>query len=116
MADIAAEMGLGLDITFFTGHMSGPNWAPGWLLGEPAVPTDRQIVSGGRVVDRGYRNFFTDPVALAAERLLLSHRGDGTARPQGCLDVEPGQRAGPVRLAARSYRRAGLGARYGGAD
>jgi hypothetical protein len=20
--------GLGLDVTFFTGHMSGPNWAP----------------------------------------------------------------------------------------
>ncbi len=72
VADIAAGLGLGLDITFFTGHMSGPNWAPGWLLGEPAVPTDRQIVSGGRVVDRGYRNFFTDPVALHAERLLLS--------------------------------------------
>ncbi|MDP3184179.1 MAG: hypothetical protein Q8M58_02785, partial [Anaerolineales bacterium] len=32
-ADIAAENNLGLDVTFFTGHMSGPNWAPRWLLG-----------------------------------------------------------------------------------
>jgi endo-1,4-beta-mannosidase len=72
VADIAAEHGLGLDVTFFTGHMSGPNWSPGWLLGEPAVPTDRQVVSSGRVVNAGYRNFFSDPVALGAERLLLS--------------------------------------------
>ena len=41
VADIATEQGLGLDVTFFTGHMSGPNWPPAWLLGEPAVPTDR---------------------------------------------------------------------------
>ena len=26
VADIAAENGLGLDVPFFTGHMSGPNW------------------------------------------------------------------------------------------
>ncbi len=33
VADIAAENGLGLNVTFFTGHMSGPNWGPRWLLG-----------------------------------------------------------------------------------
>ncbi len=38
--DIAHELGLKLDITFFTGHMSGPNWSPGWLLetGAPLPP------------------------------------------------------------------------------
>ena len=71
-ADLAAEKGIGLDVTFFTGHMSGPNWSPGWLLGQPAVSTDRPIVSSGTYVHRGYRNFFTDPTALQAERLLLS--------------------------------------------
>ena len=30
--DIAHELGLKLDITFFTGHMSGPNWSPVRLL------------------------------------------------------------------------------------
>ena len=40
VADIAAENGLGLDVTFFTGHMSGPNWSPGWLL--DAVIVDRR--------------------------------------------------------------------------
>ncbi len=73
--DLAEERGLDLDVTFFTGHMSGPNWAPGWLLDQRATrhrsPHVRQVVSGGRVVDSAYRNMFHDPVALDAERLLL---------------------------------------------
>jgi endo-1,4-beta-mannosidase len=74
VADIAAENGLGLDVTFFTGHMSGPNWSPRWLLDANApVPSRwvRQVVSSGQVVTGGYRNPYTDPVALDAERLLL---------------------------------------------
>ena len=38
VCDLAADRGLGLDVTFFTGHMSGPNWAPPWLLGDRAGP------------------------------------------------------------------------------
>jgi endo-1,4-beta-mannosidase len=72
--DLAAERELGLDVTFFTGHMSGPNWSPGWLLdpdsGYPS-PHVRQVVSGGMVVDTGYRNMFHDRSALDAERFLL---------------------------------------------
>jgi endo-1,4-beta-mannosidase len=74
VADIAHENGLGLDVTFFTGHMSGPNWSPGWLLdANGKVPTrdQRQVVSGGKIMTGGYRNPFHDPVALKAERLLL---------------------------------------------
>jgi endo-1,4-beta-mannosidase len=74
VADIAAENGLGLDVTFFTGHMSGPNWSPGWLLDANGLtPTrdQRQVVSGGKIVSGGYRNPFHDAVALDAERLLL---------------------------------------------
>ena len=72
VCDIAAELGLGLDVTFFTGHMSGPNWAPRWLLdeNEPPMPPGK-LVSGGEVVDIGYRNMLTDPTALDAQRLLL---------------------------------------------
>ncbi len=73
--DIAAERGLGLDVTFFTGHMSGPNWSPRWLLDSDASshpsPSVRQVVSGGAVVGGSYRNMFHDRMALAAERLLL---------------------------------------------
>jgi endo-1,4-beta-mannosidase len=72
VADVAAERGLGLDVTFFTGHMSGPNWAPSWLLGgTDSVPEGRQVISG---VDRHagpYRNPYTDPVAVAAAELLV---------------------------------------------
>ena len=61
VADIAASKGLGLDVTFFTGHMSGPNWSPGWLLGGtdhpyPNFEPRREIVSRGKVVAEGYRN------------------------------------------------------------
>lgn len=71
--DIAADLGLTLDVTFFTGHMSGPNWAPGWLLepDKPLPPRVRQLVSGERIVDCGYRNPYTDPTALDAAELLL---------------------------------------------
>lgn len=74
VCDIAADLKLGLDVTFFTGHMSGPNWAPGWMLDAQAAPPSphlRQLVSGGKVVPGAYRNQFTDPVTLDAERLLL---------------------------------------------
>lgn len=71
LADSAAELGLGLDVTFFTGHMSGPNWAPGWLLDGPPLPFVRQLVSGGQVVNSGYRDYFTDDTARAAQRLQL---------------------------------------------
>ena len=77
VTDIAAENGLGLDVTFFTGHMSGPNWSPRWLLGgdlPPAVHSGwlRDVVSEGKCTDRGYRNMFHDEIALQAERLLLT--------------------------------------------
>jgi endo-1,4-beta-mannosidase len=74
VCDIAAERNIGLDVTFFTGHMSGPNWSPGWLLDANAVYPSyykTQTVSGGKVIASNYRNMFTDPVALEAERLLL---------------------------------------------
>src|SRR5512144_1921038 len=52
VCDIAAENGLGLDVTFFTGHMSGPNWSPQWLLDANAPkpsPHLRQLVSRQKV-------------------------------------------------------------------
>ena len=74
VCDIAAENGLGVDLTFFTGHMSGPNWSPRWLLGGDAHPykgLKKEIVNVGKVVKEGYRNMFHDEMALNASRLLL---------------------------------------------
>jgi endo-1,4-beta-mannosidase len=71
--DIAASLGLELDVTFFTGHMSGPSWVPGWMLqaGPLPSPSVKQVVSGGQSSDHGYANAFTDPVTLQAAELLL---------------------------------------------
>ena len=73
VGDAAADRGLGLDVTFFTGHMSGPNWAPGWLLdreGEKA-PGGLRVISGERVTSQRLPQPLRRPLALAAERLLL---------------------------------------------
>src|SRR5690606_8961071 len=73
VCDCATRHGLRLDITFFTGHMSGPNWAPRWLLStDPAHASRLQVVSDGAATDSGYRNPFSDPVALEAAELLLT--------------------------------------------
>lgn len=75
VCDIATDRGLGLDVTFFTGHMSGPNWSPGWLLDPTAPPPSphlRQVISAGKVVGGSYRNMFHDRQALAASELLIA--------------------------------------------
>jgi endo-1,4-beta-mannosidase len=76
VADIAAENNLGLNVTFFTGHMSGPNWSPRWLLGGDLPGKDnfgwiRDLVSSGKPTTQGYYNMFHHEVAIKAERLLL---------------------------------------------
>jgi endo-1,4-beta-mannosidase len=72
VADLAADSGLLLEPTFFTGHMSGPNWAPPWLLGgDRPVPGGRQVVSGGSRDAGSYRDPFTDYMAISAAELLL---------------------------------------------
>ena len=73
VCEIASGLGLRLNVTFFTGHMSGPSWTPSWMLhpGQPMPPRIWQVVSGGRTVDCGYRNPFTDPLVLRAEELQL---------------------------------------------
>jgi endo-1,4-beta-mannosidase len=72
ICDLAAELGLKLDVTFFTGHMSGANWAPRWLLDERSPRESMPVVSAGDLVNMGYRNPYTDPVAVEAQRLLIT--------------------------------------------
>ncbi|HNS49935.1 MAG TPA: glycoside hydrolase family 2 TIM barrel-domain containing protein [Anaerolineae bacterium] len=71
VCDLAASSGLGLDVTFFTGHMSGPNWPTRWLLDPLAPRSERPAALGSEFVDCGYRNPYVDGVALRAETLLL---------------------------------------------
>jgi endo-1,4-beta-mannosidase len=72
VADLAAGLGLELIPTLFTGHMSGVNWIPPWALGgSDGVPRFR-VVSGGTVVGRGLRNWYSDPVVGDAQVLFAA--------------------------------------------
>lgn len=107
VCDLAATFGLGLDVTFFTGHMSGPNWAPAWSLvaaekgAMVAGAPPRQVVSGGRPVESGYRDPYDDPLMRsAAERLLtevVTHLRSHPGVKLWNLGNEPDLFAWPVR-------------------
>jgi endo-1,4-beta-mannosidase len=71
VCDIAEGNGLGLDVTFFTGHMSGPNWPPRWLLDPLAPRGERAVALGTDLIESGYRNPYVDEQALTAETVLL---------------------------------------------
>ncbi len=74
VCDIAADVGLKLQPTFFTGHMSGPNWAPDWMLSdEPRPPEARPLVSLTRRTPspRSIFNIYTEPFVIDAAELQL---------------------------------------------
>jgi endo-1,4-beta-mannosidase len=72
VADLAAGLGLALIPTLFTGHMSGVNWIPRWSLGGSDGDPRFRVVSGGRVVRRGLRNWYSDPAVGDAQVLLAT--------------------------------------------
>lgn len=109
VADAALERELLLDVTFFTGHMSGPNWIPVWMLREeeqmPAHVV--QVVSEGRVRNCGYRNPYTDEEVIGEECLLL-RRVVGMLAGHKALGLwnlanEPDLVAVPTRQQARAW-------------
>jgi endo-1,4-beta-mannosidase len=95
VCDVAADLGLILEVTFFTGHMSGPSWVPRWMLRRdlPVPPGVRQVVTGGVPVHFGYLNPYVDPIALDAAELLaskvVSHYKDHPAIAMWSLGNEP---------------------------
>ena len=72
VADLAAGLGLALIPTLFTGHMSGVNWIPPWALGGSDGDPRFRVVSGGRVVRRGLRNWYTDQAVEDAQVLVAT--------------------------------------------
>ena len=72
VADLAGREGLALMPTLFTGHMSGVNWIPQWALGGSDGDDRFRVVSGGRPVDFGLRNWYTDPEVGAAQVLMAA--------------------------------------------
>jgi endo-1,4-beta-mannosidase len=72
VADLAAGLGVQLIPTLFTGHMSGVNWIPPWALGGSDGDPRFRVISGGRVVGRGLRNWYSDPAIGDAQVLLAA--------------------------------------------
>jgi endo-1,4-beta-mannosidase len=72
VADAAAEGGVELIVTLFTGHMSGVNWIPAWATGSGARDPRFRVITGGRVQPdgAGLRNWYTDPEVTAAQERL----------------------------------------------
>lgn len=75
VCEIAAELGLLLQPTFFTGHMSGPNWAPPWLIDRqtPRKADERQLCTLRDWKGSPYsiHNTYTEPFVVEAEDLLI---------------------------------------------
>ena len=78
VADIAENKSLKLNITFFTGHMSGPNWIPSWMLNNTKIPAPyiNQVISDNKIKsknDGGYRNMYEDKLVINAALLLVEN-------------------------------------------
>jgi endo-1,4-beta-mannosidase len=72
VADLAAELGLALIPTLFTGHMSGVNLIPAWALGGSAGDDRFRVVSRGGIAKGGLRNWYSDPAVADAQALLAA--------------------------------------------
>jgi len=70
VADTAHRHGLRIIPTLFTGHMSGANFIPEWALGGKAPSPRFRVIANDRVVDRGMRNWYADPLVFEAQSLL----------------------------------------------
>jgi endo-1,4-beta-mannosidase len=72
LCDAAAAEGLKTIITLNTGHLSGHNWPPPWLLDTQAKPfDDRPVVTMGQRIQGGYRDPYMDPMARKAALRLV---------------------------------------------
>lgn len=71
VADIAHRVGVKLMPTLFTGHMSGINWLPEWMLGSERATPRFPIFSNGRLVQRAMRNYYHDREVIEAQKLLI---------------------------------------------
>ncbi len=69
--DVALQARIRVMPTFFTGHMSGINWWPGWALTDHEDPTGSLRVSGGEYTTRVGRDPYADPFMLEAESVLV---------------------------------------------
>jgi len=79
VADLAGRSGLAVVPTLFTGHMSGVNWIPAWALGGSDGDDRFRVVSGGRVIRAGLRNWYADRDVARAQALLAGEAASALA-------------------------------------
>ncbi len=108
VADLAGGLGLALIPTLFTGHMSGVNWIPAWALGGSAGDRRFRVVSGGRVVHTGLRNWYTDSAVADAQVLLAAEAAAALAGHKAVWAWDLGNENSncvvpPTRSAARAW-------------
>jgi endo-1,4-beta-mannosidase len=108
VADLAGGLGLALIPTLFTGHMSGVNWIPAWALGGSDADRRFRVVSGGRVVQRGLRNWYSDPAIGDAQILLAAEAASALAGHEAVWAWDLGNENSncvvpPTRSAARAW-------------
>jgi endo-1,4-beta-mannosidase len=108
VADLAGRLGLGLIPTLFTGHMSGVNWIPTWALGGSGGDRRFRVVSGGRVVHTGLRNWYTDSAVGDAQVLFAAEAAAALAGHQAVWAWDLGNENSncvipPTRSAARAW-------------
>jgi endo-1,4-beta-mannosidase len=108
VADIAGELGLALVPTLFTGHMSGVNWIPAWALGGSDGDDRFRVVSGGRIVEAGLRNWYADPAVADAQALLAAEAASALARHEAVWAWDLGNENSncvipPSRASARTW-------------
>ncbi|MFB3887729.1 MAG: beta-galactosidase [Thermodesulfobacteriota bacterium] len=69
--EIGSEKSLRLMPTLFTGHMSGMNYLPAWML-ELKESEDRSpVFSAGKKKKNAIRNFYTDREIIEAQKLFI---------------------------------------------
>ncbi len=79
VTDLARDAGLDIMPTLFTGHMSGVDWIPDWALGGVERDARFRVVSGGRVVEDGLRNWYLDDGVARAQALLAGRAAEALA-------------------------------------
>ncbi|MEE8490395.1 MAG: cellulase family glycosylhydrolase, partial [Acidimicrobiia bacterium] len=108
VADLAGRAGIAIMPTLYTGHMSGVNWIPGWALGGSDGDDRFRVVSDGRVIGAGLRNWYADPEVTRAQMLLAGEAAAALAGHEAIWAWDLGNENSncvtpPSRSSARSW-------------
>jgi endo-1,4-beta-mannosidase len=71
VTEAAHDARLQLLPTFFTGHMSGVNWLPPWMLTSGSERGRFSVFTKGETLSVGIRNMYSDREIWKAQKLLL---------------------------------------------